>query len=717
MSQDLWRLSAVELGRGIRDRQYTAVEVVESVLGRMAALNPHLNAITFDCSEDARVAAREADAALARGSDLGPLHGVPVTIKENVDQRGKPTPNGIPAFADLIAPEDAPVVANLRRAGAIIIGRTNTPELSMRATTDNPLRGRTRNPWSEDASPGGSSGGAGVAAAVGFGPLHHGNDIGGSLRFPSFACGVMTVKPTQGRVPAYNPSAAAERGLLAQLMSVQGPIARTVADLRLALGVMAQGDPRDPWWVPVALQGWPDEGPVRVAVTRESYGYPMHPEVRAAIDRAAGCLEAGGYRVEEVATPSMLEAASGWFDVATYEIKETLGPVARQVGSETLQRIFDWYYTLGNMVDADGYRLGIAERTRLTRAWSLFLQQYPLVLSPFLMRPNFSWNYDAQDADSAHDVFKAALYSVGVNYLGLPAGVLPVGKVAGLPAGVQIIGRRFREDLILDAMAVIESRVERLTDELWTRLDAGIHAAPAEAANRADRAHREGSEPWVSIVIPVLNDGAALGRLLAELQPVQGLDVEIIVVDGGSVDDAQGIAREAGCTVVMCPPGRGGQLAEGVAQARGLWIWLLHADSRNVLDALRSLLDRSQRPGWGRFRIAFADGPPLLRLVAAMMNLRSRLSGICTGDQGIFAHRDLLRACGGIPRQSLMEDIELSRRLKRLAAPHCRREVLTTSARRWRSRGLIRTIVDMWYLRLRYWLGADPEVLAREYYG
>ncbi|HCV20061.1 MAG TPA: amidase, partial [Gammaproteobacteria bacterium] len=180
-----------------------------------------------------------------------PLHGVPVTIKSNIDVAGKPTPNGLPAFKDLIAPADSPVVSNLKKAGAIIIGRTNTPELSMRLTTDNPLHGRTFNPWHENASPGGSSGGASAAAAAGFGPIHHGNDIGGSLRCPASNCGLSTLKPTFGRVPTYLPTAPVERGLLAQLMSVQGVICREVRDLRLAMKVLAQGDARDPFWMPV----------------------------------------------------------------------------------------------------------------------------------------------------------------------------------------------------------------------------------------------------------------------------------------------------------------------------------------------------------------------------------------------------------------------------------------------------------------------------------
>jgi amidase len=469
MNSELWKLSAVEIAAGIRHRDFTCTEVVTSVLERVHARNPELNAITVDCGEDAMMQAARADAAIRRGDVLGELQGVPVTIKENIDQEGQATTNGIAAFADIIAPADAPVVANLRRAGAIIIGRTNTPELSMRATTDNPLRGRTVNPWHPEASPGGSSGGAGAAAAAGFGPIHHGNDIGGSLRFPSFACGVTTVKPTQGRVPAYNPTAPAERGMLAQLMSVQGAICREVRDVRLATRIMAHGDPRDPWWVPAPFDTWPaaSDERRRIALARESHGYPMHADIDAAITRAAECLRDAGYSVDEVEMPSILEPARAWFAVAVYEIKMTLDPLARQHGSETLKKIFDWYYTLGDLVHADGYRIGIAERTRMTRAWSVFLDRYPLVLSPLLMRPMFSWNYDAESQANVHDLFNSAIYSVGVNYLGLPAGVVPAGRAGGLPAGVQIIGRRFREDLILDAMEAIESRLGVMAKTLW----------------------------------------------------------------------------------------------------------------------------------------------------------------------------------------------------------------------------------------------------------
>jgi len=471
MGDELWRFGARALADGIKSKQFSSLEVIQSVLERVSERNGALNAIVYDCGEEALTLAGAADEALSRGQSTGPLHGVPITIKENVDQAGKPTTNGIPAFRDAIAQHDAPVVANLKKAGAIVIGRTNTPELSMRATTDNPLHGRTCNPWDSEATAGGSSGGAGSAAAAGFGPIHHGNDIGGSLRFPSSACGVASVKPTFGRIPAYNPSATVERGMLAQLMSVQGAICREVADVRLATEVMAWEDPRDPWWVPVPFGGYPDSEPekIRIAVTTENYGYPVHSEIVAMVERCAETLAAAGYQVEHLDTPSIAEAARGWFDVAIYEVRQTLDPIARNFGSDTLQNIFDWYYTLGDMVDADGYLAGIADRTRLTRQWNVFLAEYPLLLSPFLMQPTYSWNYDAESEANTHDLFNSAIYSTGVNYLSLPAGVVPGGFVAGLPAAVQIIGRRYREDLILDAMQVIESDVGILAHQLWER--------------------------------------------------------------------------------------------------------------------------------------------------------------------------------------------------------------------------------------------------------
>jgi amidase len=467
MSEALWQKSAVEVATGIRERRFSCSEVMESVVERIRALNPKLNAIVIDLGDQALAEAAAADRALPNLREPPPLFGVPVTIKVNIDQEGQATTNGLPALANLIAPADSPVVRNLRRAGAIIVGRTNTPEISMRATTVNPLHGRTWNPWHPDASPGGSSGGAGAAAAAGFGPIHHGNDIGGSLRFPAFNNGVATLKPTPGRIPAFNPSATIERGPLIQLTSVQGAIARTVRDVRLATRMMAGRDSRDPWWVPAPFEGEPLERPIRVALTRNSHGYPIHSGIIQLIDRSAGYLSNAGYEVIEVEPPSILEPARGWFTVLLTELKATLGPMIEQYGTDELRRIFGWYYEMGKILDFADYRAGLADRTRMMRAWNVFLDAYPLVLTPFLMRPAYPWNYDALGLVETKDLFGSAIYGYSINYLGLPAGVVPVDLVEGLPAGVQLVGRRFREDVILDAMAAIEQGAGLLVNRLW----------------------------------------------------------------------------------------------------------------------------------------------------------------------------------------------------------------------------------------------------------
>ena len=202
MERELWRWDAVELAAAIRTRTISSREAVASVLARLDAVNPALNAVTVLLADQALGAADRADAAVRRGEPLGPLHGVPVTIKENVDQTDAATANGVVAFKDLIATSDSPPVANWKRAGAVIVGRTNTPAFSFRWHTDNELRGRTWNPWKRELTPGGSSGGAAAALATGFAPLAHGNDLGGSIRYPAYCCGVAGIRPTLGRVPA-----------------------------------------------------------------------------------------------------------------------------------------------------------------------------------------------------------------------------------------------------------------------------------------------------------------------------------------------------------------------------------------------------------------------------------------------------------------------------------------------------------------------------------
>jgi amidase len=254
----LWQMSAVDLATNIIGGEVSCEEAVTAAVERMRAVNPKLNAVVDDLGDAAIEQARDHDETLAGSGPIGPLHGVPVTIKENVDQKGCTTPNGVEAYANIVAPDDAPLVKNLKAAGAIVIGRTNTPEFSFRATTTNALHGRTYNPWNDHSSSGGSSGGASTAVMAGMGAIAHGNDIGGSLRYPAAATGSATVKPGLGRVPAWNPSQKAERGLLAQVMSVQGVICREVRDVRAGMQALIKYDPRDPWMVPM---GWDSPRP------------------------------------------------------------------------------------------------------------------------------------------------------------------------------------------------------------------------------------------------------------------------------------------------------------------------------------------------------------------------------------------------------------------------------------------------------------------------
>ena len=253
-----------------------------------------------------------------------------------------------------------------------------------------------------------------------------------------------------------------------QLTSVQGAIARTVADVRLATRVMAAADPRDPWWTSAPFDGEPLGRPVRVALTSNSHGYAIHPGITALIDRTAGYLSDAGYDVVHAEPPPITEPARAWFTVLLTDIKGTLGPSLEQYGSDEVRQIFDWYYAIGEILGLDDYRAGLADRTRMMRAWSVFLDAYPLVLTPILMRPTHPWNYDAQGLTQTKDLMDAAIYSYGINYLALPAGVVPIDLVDELPAGVQLVGRRFREDVMLDAMAAVEQRAGRLSDRLWT---------------------------------------------------------------------------------------------------------------------------------------------------------------------------------------------------------------------------------------------------------
>src|SRR4051794_1879264 len=267
MTEELWRRGAVELAGMIAEGSVSAREVVDAHLERIEAVNPHLNAITVVLAEEARAAA---DAADSNPESLGPLHGVPFTVKENIDVAGTATTSGIPALAEAIAPIDAPQVERMRAAGAIPIGRTNLPDFGLRIHTDSSLRGLTRNPWDPGVTAGGSSGGEASALASGMSPLGLGNDVGGSLRNPAHCCGIASIKPTAGRVPHATVIPPEDWGPAMQAMCVEGVMARHVEDVRLGLRLVNGADPRDPQSVPVPL----DQPAVakRVAVVPEPPG-------------------------------------------------------------------------------------------------------------------------------------------------------------------------------------------------------------------------------------------------------------------------------------------------------------------------------------------------------------------------------------------------------------------------------------------------------------
>jgi amidase len=467
----IWQWSAVDTAAAIRTGAISAVETVEAHLDWMRAVNPRLNAVVVDLGEEALKAAHAADKLRARGGELGLLHGVPITIKENVDYEGRPNFNGVPANKNLVAPSDAPVVRNLKKAGAIVIGLTNTPEFSFRGFTDNPLHGLTLNPWDPEITCGGSSGGAGAAVAAGIGTIAHGNDIGGSLRWPAHCNGVATIKPTQGRIPAFNGSATAERPMLAHLMSAQGPLARQVADVRLALEVMSQRDPRDPWWVPAPLVGETPRRPIKVALAKIPADMKVDPQIAAALRQAADHLQRSGYRVSEVEVPDINGVWQTWCDIITNETMVMQEEAMLKVTSEDFHKAWGGMRAKANVLDLKSWMQATAARNGHIRAWQLFFEDYPVVLAPTTVLPTPGPRDDAISAERVQEVFWGGMRFISaINVLGLPAAVVPVALADGKPVGVQLIAGRYREDLALDAAAAIEKRAGVLVHKLWQAL-------------------------------------------------------------------------------------------------------------------------------------------------------------------------------------------------------------------------------------------------------
>jgi amidase len=379
---------------------------------------------------------------------------VPVTVKVNVDQAGYATTNGVTLQRDLIAKSNSPVVANLRKAGAVILGRTNTPAFSYRWFTSNLLHGTTRNPRNPSLTPGGSSGGAAAAVAAGIGHLAHGTDIAGSIRYPAYACGVHGLRPTPGRIPAYNASLP-ERGIGPQLTAVSGPIGRTLQDIRIGLAAMSAADPRDPWWVPAPLEG-PGAPRVAALCTRPD-GLDTSPEVVAALHDAAQRLREAGWRVDEIDnTPPLEEPAElqiglwlsdGFASMEAAAAKENdSGAITALAGQKARAQSMDFA----------SFSQSLARRATLLRMWQQFLTDYPVVLLPVSAELPFADGLDLQGDAAYARVWAAQMTQVGLPFLGLPGLTVSTGMVGESPVGVQIVAGRYREDLCLLAGEAIE---------------------------------------------------------------------------------------------------------------------------------------------------------------------------------------------------------------------------------------------------------------------
>jgi amidase len=450
---ELWRLPATGLTRLLRSGEVSAVEITRSVLERLAHANPAINAVVVEMPEEALAAAGEIDAALRRGEDPGPLAGVPVTTKENVDQAGFPTTNGLRKQRDLVAEQDNPVVANLRRAGAVFVGRTNTPAFSLRWFTRNSLRGHTRNPRNASLTPGGSSGGAAAAVAAGIGTIGHGTDIGGSIRYPAYACGIHGLRPSFGRIPAVN-FTAPDRHIGAQLMAVSGPMARTVGDLRLALSAMAARDVRDPWWTPAPLQ-MPQREKL-AALTVAPDGLEVDPAVERALRDAAGRLQDGGWKVEEVACPSFREPQRLQMALWLADFRRTGVGAFDEEGDPDAAFVYRQLAARSEECDVNDLLDVLQARLGLIRQWEQFLQTYPVVICPVSGQLPFPDQLDVESPQAFQRVFDAQLTQLGLPVLGLPGLTVSTGMDGNVPVGVQLIAGRFEEELLFRAGEVIE---------------------------------------------------------------------------------------------------------------------------------------------------------------------------------------------------------------------------------------------------------------------
>ncbi len=447
---DLTELSALDLALLVRARQLSSREIIEAFLSTIERRNPSINAVTLTLAEDALAAADAADAS----APLGPLHGVPFSVKENIDLVGTPTTSGLAAFVDEFPTGDAPIVERMKAAGGIPIARTNLPELGLRADTDNPLRGRTANPWNLERSPGGSSGGEAAAIASRMSPLGLGNDIGGSLRSPAFCCGVVGFRPTMGRVPSFTTLEPAESPLSGQLMSTEGALGSTVADVRLATTLLDGADRRDPFSVDVDFERLEPLARVAGVVTAGIDG-PLDPAVATGVQRAADALADAGWEIRHIELPENELVLEIWMRIMAEDIPallDALGPLITPRLAEVLMDHTTVY---------DPARIPhtaiFSERERLMRRWTAMFAETPVVIGPVMPEQAFVGGDDMRLGIDY--VCRLLHYVQPAPLLGLPALAVPTGVVNDLPVGVQIHADRWNDAWCFEAGADIEAAI------------------------------------------------------------------------------------------------------------------------------------------------------------------------------------------------------------------------------------------------------------------
>jgi amidase len=455
--------SAVDIAAAVREGRLSAHAVVEEHLARIGRVNPAVNALTLVFADRARTAAAEVDAALTAGRDPGPLAGVPISVKENIDLTWSATTNGWRGLADAVPARDATIVRRLRDAGAVPVARGNMPDFGMRWDTDNDVFGRTMNPWNRERSAGGSSGGDAVAVATGMSAIGLGNDFGGSLRLPAYAAGVVGLRPSLGRVPR-----AAVQGqpvaLTLQQFSVNGPMARRVDDVALALRVMQGWDADDPVSV-AAPELRPDEVPRRVGVVRDPAGLAVDAEVAGGIDRAAASLIRAGWEVVDVDAPLLEEAAVLWRRLSCTDMLISLDPatLGQPLGRSATAFLRDSTAAARPYDSARDYAEAWARRAAIAAEWRRLLVDVPVILGHVSTSPMREPDYDLGGQDAADRAWRDLWLTVVVNFLGLPALALPTGLGAdGLPTGVQLIGASFGEEVLFEAGRIVEAGVPAL---------------------------------------------------------------------------------------------------------------------------------------------------------------------------------------------------------------------------------------------------------------